>query len=62
MYVLRRHNTVAHYIVTRTTLDLCEEAVPRSCMQVSKQWWEQEGLDLVGAREAAEAALEGGPE
>ena len=40
-------------------MDLCEEAVQRSGNWVSKRWWENEGLDLEGARATADAALEG---
>ena len=58
-YVLSRHNMAAQYITTQTILGLCEESVQRTVMWVSKRWWEQEGLDLEGARAAAEAVIEG---
>ena len=57
-YVLRRHNMVAQYISTRTIMKLCEGAVHRPGTRVSKRWWKQEGLDLVGACVALD--LEGG--
>ena len=44
---------VAHYIETQKILDICEEAVRRKGMWVYKWWWEKEGLDLEGVREAA---------
>ena len=58
-YVLKRQNTVAHYITTRPIMDLYEETVQRYGTWVARRWWKQEGLDLAGAREAA-AAAEGG--
>ena len=32
--------TVAHYIVTRPILNLCEERVRRSGARVARRWWE----------------------
>ena len=52
-YALKRHNMVAEYIATHPILDLCEEAVQRPGAWVSRRWWEQEGIDLAGARVAA---------
>ena len=43
-YVPRIQNMVAQYISTRRIIDLCEETLWRPGMQVSKRWWEQEGL------------------
>ena len=43
-------------------MDLYEEAVRIPGTWVSKRWWEQEGLELEGARAAAEAVDEGEPE
>ena len=60
-YVLNRHNTVSQYIATRTILDLCKETVGRSGEWVARILWEQEVLDLAGARLAA-ADREGGGE
>ena len=51
-YVLRRHNVLAQYIVTRPIMYLCEEVVCRTGTWVSKRWWEQWGLEL--ERERAE--------
>ena len=48
--------------VTQPILDLCEEALHWLGTRVSKRWWEQEVLDLVGVWEEAAAALKGGPE
>ena len=58
-YVTRRQNMVAHYIVMQLILDLCERSVPRPGAWVSRQWWEQESLDLERAKERAAAESEG---
>ena len=47
-YVLRRHNMVTQYIVTRPIMDLCNEIVRMTGTWVAKRWWEQEVLDLEG--------------
>ena len=52
-YVLKRQNTVTQYIATQPILDLCEEMVWSMGTWVAKMWWDQEGLELAGAREAA---------
>ena len=49
-YALKGQNTVAEYIATYSILDLCEEGVRRPGAWVSRRWWEQEGIDLAGAR------------
>ena len=41
-------------------MNLCEETVRMPGMWVAKMWWDQEGLDLVGARTISEE--EGGAE
>ena len=43
-------NTVAQYITTRPSLDLCKKLVQRLGAWVARRWWDQEVLDLVGAR------------
>ena len=58
-YYIRWHqNTVVNYISTRSLLDLCEGSERALGARVGMRWWEQAGLNLVGAREAAEAAAE----
>ena len=52
-YVRRRHNTVAHYTATQSLLDLCDGLVRDPGERVGMRWWEQEGIDLEGAWEAA---------
>ena len=58
-YVLKRHNTVAQYIVTRPILDLYKVTVQRYGTWVSRRLWYQEGLELAVTRAGA-AASEGG--
>ena len=53
VYIQKRHNTVAQYIVTRLILDLCEQLVRRPGAWFSWRWWEQEGIELEGERERA---------
>ena len=57
-YVLNRQNKVVQYIVMRPILDLWEETVRMLGKWVEKRWWEQEGLDMAGARAAAEMSVE----
>ena len=59
-YVSNMQNTVAQYISTQPIMNLCKETVRMPGMWVAKMWWDQEGLDLVGARTISEE--EGGAE
>ena len=45
-YVLRRQNTAAHYIETRPILDICLAVEQQPGAHVTRQWWDQAGLDL----------------
>ena len=58
-YLLKRQNTVAQYIAAQPILDLCEETVRRSGVRVARRRWDQEGLNLAGARAAAAASDDG---
>ena len=49
-YILRRQNTVAQYIATRTLLDLCEGARAREGAKVPLRWWDQAGIDCEKAK------------
>ena len=51
-YVLKRHNTVGQYTMTRPIL----ETVRRSGAWVKRRWWDQEGLKVEGERVATAAA------
>ena len=55
-YVSGRQNTVAQYIETRPTMDLCLEVKRRPETRVKMWWWGKEGLDLEGMRTAAREA------
>ena len=46
IYVLRRHNTVAQYIVTHLILKLWLVAKRQLGSQVSQKWWKQDGIYL----------------
>ena len=54
-YVTRRQNTVAQYIATRLIMKLCERSAWRPGVWVYRWWWDQDGLDLEGAKERAAA-------
>ena len=43
--VLRRQNTVAQFVATRTILILCEETERQGGTWVPQRWWEQPGID-----------------
>ena len=44
---------VAQYIAMQEILDLCERATRRPGARVSQRWWEQDGIDLEGAKKQA---------
>ena len=54
-YVIRCHNKVAHYIATRSLLELYEGSERDPGARVGMRWWEEEVIDLERAREAAAA-------
>ena len=60
-YTSHLHNTVAQFIATGPIMDLCLAVERRLGSRVSKQWWEQDGLDLEGMRTEAweEELMEG---
>ena len=57
-YFLKRQDTVVQYIAARTILDLCEKTLQRPGYWIARIWWDQEGLDLSGAREMVAAATD----
>ena len=63
-YVLNRQDTVAQYIGTRPIMDLYRDTVRRPGAWVARRWWEQDGMELLGARstEVEEVDREGGSE
>ena len=54
-YINLHQNTVAQFIAIRPIMDLCLAAVWCPGAWVLKRWWEQEGLDIKGIQEAAQA-------
>ena len=52
-YVARQQNMAENYIMKWPILDLCTEAEHWPGAQVSKQWWYQEAIDILGEQEAA---------
>ena len=59
VYITRRQNTAAQYITKRSIMDLCERYVRRPGAWVSWRWWEQEVLDIDGAKEREVADSDG---
>ena len=55
-YASRHYNTVAQYIVTRPIMYLSMAVEIHLGTRVSKRWWYQEGLDMVGMRTLAQEA------
>ena len=49
---------VVQNIVAKLILDLLEKMVRRPWAWVARRWWDQEGLELAGTREVAEAEVE----
>ena len=56
VYIKKRQNTVAQYILTRPIMDICEQSVRRPGAWVYRRWWEQEKIDLEVEMERATAA------
>ena len=50
MYVLRRHNMIGQYITMQSIMDLCKEMIRRRGTWVTKRWWEQYVIDMVGEK------------
>ena len=48
----------AQYIATRPILGLYDRSARSPGAWVSQQWWDQDGLDLEGAKERAAAELD----
>ena len=58
VYILKRQNTAAQYIVTRPIMDLCKSSLQMPGSWVSKRRLEKKGIDLAVAREREAAAAE----
>ena len=55
-YISCHHNTVTHFINTRTILYLRLAAARSPGSRVAKRWWEQDGFNLEGMLVAARGA------
>ena len=60
LYISPRHKTAAQYIVTRPIMDLCLKAERNPLLRLSRRWWEQPDMDILGIRSGHEAAEGGG--
>ena len=59
VYIAFRQNTVTQYIATRPIIDLCLMAERKPGLQISRQWWEQPALYILGIIAGRVAADEG---
>ena len=58
VYISHRQNKVVQYIATRPIMDLCLTEERNTGMRLSRRWWEQPSLDIMGIR-AGKVAAEG---
>ena len=59
VYISRLQSTATQYIVTLPIMDLCLAAEKNPGMCLSRLWWDQPALDILGIR-AGHVAIEGG--
>ena len=59
MYVLSRRNMVGQYITKQLIMDLCEDTLHRPGRWVTKMWWKQKVMELMGAHVEVAAAGRG---
>ena len=59
VYIARHQNTVAQYIDTLTIMKLCLEAESKPGIRLSRKWWEQPDMDIMGIR-VGKASVKGG--
>ena len=59
VYIAHHQSTSTQYIVTRPIMDLCLAAEQRPVMQLSRRWWDQPPMYVLGIR-AGRAAEEMG--
>ena len=50
VYIACRENMVAQYIATLPIMELCLAAERNPGMRLSRQWWYQPALDIMGIR------------
>ena len=59
VYIDRHQNMFAQYIATHPIMDFCLAAEWKPGLKISRQWWENTALDILGIR-AWHTALEVG--
>ena len=59
VYIPCHQNTVAQYMTDRPIIGLCMAAERNPGLRLSRRWWKQPDLDILGTR-AGHAAAEGG--
>ena len=60
MYIVCQQNTVAQYIATRPIMQLCLAEERNPGMRLSRRWWKQPGMDILGIRAGHSAEEVGG--
>ena len=50
VYIARRQNKVAQYIATHTIMEFCLAVEWNPGLRLSRRWWEQPSLDILGIR------------
>ena len=58
VYIALRQNTIAQYITNRPIMDLCLAEEQKPGMQISRRWWEQHAMYILGMR-AGHAEVKG---
>ena len=56
VYITQCYNMVAQYIATSPIMELCLAAEPNTGLQLSRRWWDQTALDILGIRAGNVAA------
>ena len=59
-YTSHHQNMVAQYIATSPIMDLCLAAERKPGLQLSRLWWEQPAMDILGIRAGYASAEVGG--
>ena len=60
VYTARCQNMVAQYIAIRPIVDLCLAAERKPGMRLSRKWWEQPVMDILGIRVGHASSGRGG--
>ena len=57
-YITNHQKTISQYIATSPILELCLAVERKLGLQIPKCWWEQDGMDWEGEREAEMVEME----